>query len=75
MGSPPVTHPPLTSEQRSRLASGRPCGLGLDLDRRATRKNGHLLDGRLGLETVDAAEGVENACWCTFTQSYSVVAH
>merc|ERR1711924_179435 len=29
MGSPPVTIPPLTSEQRSRLASGRPClGLG-----------------------------------------------
>ena len=62
MGSPPVTHPPLTSEQRSRLASGRPCLVGLDLDRRAS--NGPLLDGRLCLETVDAAEGVENACRC-----------
>ena len=24
------------------------------------------MDGRPGLETVDAAEGVENACWCIY---------
>lgn len=39
-------------------------GLGLHhWDGRAT--SGHRFDGRLGLETVDAAEGVENTCWYT----------
>ena len=39
-------------------------GLGLHhWDGRAT--SGHRFDGRIGLETVDAAEGVENACWYT----------
>ena len=37
---------------------------------RATRE--HRLDGRPGLETVDAAEGVENACWCIYAVNYSV---
>ena len=70
MDSPSVTHPPLTSEASSGPGlhrDGRALALGLGsrvLDRRAS--NGPLLDGRLGLETVDAAEGVKNACWCVF---------
>ena len=42
-------------------ARGSPRGI---LAWRATRE--HRLDGRPGLATVDAAEGVENACWCIY---------
>ena len=59
MASPSVTTRP----------SLRSSGPGLHRDGRALglvwrASNGPLLDGRLGLETVDAAEGVESACWC-----------
>ena len=57
---PSLTRPSLRSSDPGLHRDGR--ALGLDLDRRAS--NGPLLDGRLGLETVDATEGVENACWC-----------
>ena len=57
---PSLSRPSLRSSGPGLHRDGR--ALGLDLDRRAS--NGPLLDGRLGLETVDAAEGVENACWC-----------
>ena len=67
---PSLSRPSLRSSGPGLHRDGR--ALGLDLNRRAS--NGPLLDGRLGLETVDAAEGVENACWCIYAVNYSVCA-
>ena len=59
--------PGLHREARVPDARGLPRGI---VAWRATRE--HRLDGRPGLETVDAAEGVENACWCIYAVNYSV---